>query len=299
MINSKRLRQVLLIATLVGVLLVSVAGTAFAQAAGVIPGSSPAGGDVTIIGSGFQPGEQVTVEIGGSTIASGFADDSGEFTLSGTIPSDIPPGSHPMDVNGDQGTSLDFEYQVDPTQETTTTTTTAAPTTTTAAPTTTQAATTTEASTTTAAPPSTDSPATTDSPTTIVEDDSRIYTSTGGDFPWILLILVMGSVLLGGGLWWWWRTTTAPEGAFTDDQGNQWTYCSARSCKLDKNSSTGTDGRRVDIRALARKENCPDCSCVLFEIPKDGGSPILLDEDGGWVSYSGKVSYSARCVKRA
>ena len=77
------------------------------------PSSAPPGGTVTFTGTGFRPGEWVTISFGGSDIALGHADGLGEFTTTGTIPADMPMGDHPLDANGDLGSSWDGELGVD------------------------------------------------------------------------------------------------------------------------------------------------------------------------------------------
>ncbi len=166
------------------------------------------------------------------------------------------------------------------------------------------AATTTTSSTTTSTTTTTTTAAATTAATAAPTDlgnDTRI--DTGGDgFPWVVFFLVLlGLILVGGGIYLASDLggTAAGSGTFTDDQGNDWEYCEARACRVDQQSVTDTDGRRVMVRAQPRGEACEDCKCVLFENPAGGGSPILLDEDGGWVRKSATAEYSARCVKRA
>ncbi len=291
--RSRYLAALLLSAALV----MTIGGVALAQAAGVTPGSGPVGSDVTIFGSGFDPGEMVTVEFGGWTIAIGYADDNGDFNLLGTIP-EMPLGEHPMDVNGEFNFA-DLTFEV------------------------------TEPLPTTTVPPETTVPAsggesdttvsdmtvpeimvsettlsnTTMSGTTVpaaIEEDAAVSTTEGSSFPWCLLILVLVALaLLGGGFAWaaLRRGGVAKGGSFTDDQGIEWFYCAARACRIEKKSVTDTDGRRVLIRVVPRGDACAGCQCVLFE--NVAGPPKLLDEDGGWVTKRGGAEYSARCVRRA
>jgi hypothetical protein len=288
--------RLLAVFLLLAAFVMTMAGVALAQAAGVTPDAGPVGSEVTIFGSGFGPGEMVTVEFGGWTITSGFADDNGEFTLVGTIP-EMPLGEHPMDVNGEFNfVELSFEVTAPPP-------TTTAPTSTTVAEggaesDTTVAQTTVSQTTVSQTTVSETTIADTTVPVT-VEDDTNVSTATSG-FPWWLLVLVLVAVaLLGGGFAWaaLRRGGVAKGGSFTDDQGNEWIYCEARACRIEKKSVTDTDGRRVLIRAVPRKGACAGCKCVLFE--NVAGPPKLLDEDGGWVTMRGGAEYSARCVRRA
>ena len=103
--------RLLVVFLLTAAMVMAMSGVALAQAAGVTPGEGPVGSEVNIFGSGFEPGEYVTVEFGGWTIASGYADDTGEFSLWGTIP-EIPLGEHPMDINGESNyAELNFRYR--------------------------------------------------------------------------------------------------------------------------------------------------------------------------------------------
>lgn len=77
------------------------------------PGSAPPGGTVTFTGTGFRPGEWVTISFGGSDIALGHADGLGEFSTTGKVPDDMPMGDHPIDANGDLGSSWDGDLGVD------------------------------------------------------------------------------------------------------------------------------------------------------------------------------------------
>jgi len=77
------------------------------------PGSAPPGGTVTFTGTGFRPGEWVTISFGGSDIALGHADGLGDFSTTGKVPDDMPMGDHPIDANGDLGSSWDGTLGVD------------------------------------------------------------------------------------------------------------------------------------------------------------------------------------------
>lgn len=76
------------------------------------PGSAAAGDTVTFTGKGFRPGELVTISFGGSDIAVVQADGLGEFTTSGRVPDGMPIGDHPLDANGDLGSSWDGDLGV-------------------------------------------------------------------------------------------------------------------------------------------------------------------------------------------
>ena len=304
----RRARSLLLVLGLVLTFLVLATSVGFAQAVGVTPGSAPPGTEITVFGDGFEPGEEITVFFGGVEVVT-FADDEGSFTVNLTIDELMPPGMHPLDVDGNQGNFFSFDYLVEepppPTTTTTqapTTTTTAAPTTTAEGATTTEAPTTTEAATTTAAPTTTVSD-TSVPPTTIV-DDSRVSTSDGGGVPWWLFLLaILLAVALGAGVMMAVNNNAAKSGTFSDTAGNDWEYCSGR-CRVKYTTVTRTPsegGRQVLVSAVPRRGNpCTGsgCGCVLFQNPAGGGAPILLDEDGGSVRRVGGVEYSARCVKK-
>ncbi len=88
----------------------------------VSPSSAQAGDHVTISGHNFVPGESISVGYGGSTIASSVADGSGSFSANGMIPSSMPEGGHPMDINGSAGSNVTISFTVDaPTAPTPTT----------------------------------------------------------------------------------------------------------------------------------------------------------------------------------
>ncbi len=300
----RRARSLLLIFGLIITSLVLSISVGFAQAVGVTPGSAPPGTEITVFGDGFEPGEEITVSFGGNEVVT-FADDEGSFTVSLTIDELMPPGMHPLDIDGDQGNFFSFEYLVEDPPPPTTATTEAPTTTTTAAPPTTEGATTTAAPTTTEAATTTEAPTTTVSdtsvPTTIV-DDSRVSTSDGDGFPWwLFLIAILVAMALGAGVMMAINNSnTARTGTFSDTAGNHWEYCSGR-CRVKYKTVTDTAGRRVLVTAVPSRGNpCTGsgCGCVLFQNQAGGGAPILLDEDGGSVTRVGGVEYSARCVKK-
>lgn len=78
----------------------------------VSPTSAPAGGQITITGSGFLAGEPIEVHFGGSTIATTIASSLGNFVVNATIPLLFPAGAHPMDVIGAEGSSASKLYTV-------------------------------------------------------------------------------------------------------------------------------------------------------------------------------------------
>lgn len=89
---------------------------AFAPEITIVPGSAAPGGTVVIGGSGFQPGEIVTVVIGGQPAGSGAADADGGVTIPVTVPGGLPAGPATVVVVGDvsgtpAGGSLDVVYQ--------------------------------------------------------------------------------------------------------------------------------------------------------------------------------------------
>ncbi len=305
----RRARNLLLVFGLVLTFLVMSTSVGFTQAVGVTPGSAPPGTEITVFGDGFEPGEEITVDFGGVEVVT-FADDNGSFTVSLTIDELMPPGMHPLDINGSEGNFFTFEYLVEEPPSPTTTTTQAPTTTTTAASTTTaESATTTDGVTTTEAPSTTDAATTTISdtsvPPTTIADDSQVSTSDGGGVPWWLFLLaILLAVALGAGVMMAVNNAnTARTGTFSDTAGNDWEYCSGR-CRVKYTTVTRTPsegGRQVLVSAVPRRGNpCTGsgCGCVLFQNPAGGGSPILLDEDGGSVRRVGGVEYSARCVKK-
>jgi len=77
-----------------------------------MPGSAPAGAQVAVCGFGFLPGETVTVSFAGSTLGAAVADDLGAFRIVGTLPADVPPDSHPMEVQGDGGSLVELSYTI-------------------------------------------------------------------------------------------------------------------------------------------------------------------------------------------
>jgi hypothetical protein len=107
-----RAAHVALVTALALTLVAPAAAHAAGETAAVSPATAAAGESVDISGSGFQPGEAVEVLYGGSTIASGGADANGDFSVSGTIPADIPEGGHPMDVVGALGSMVSLDYVV-------------------------------------------------------------------------------------------------------------------------------------------------------------------------------------------
>jgi len=110
-------RAVVLIAVVavVTAVLGLTAATAWAQGAPsvqVTPGEASAGASIMVSGTGFQAGEVVSVDLGGSTIVATTSDEAGAFTAVGTVPSEMPPGVHPMAVTGDQGSLVELAFEV-------------------------------------------------------------------------------------------------------------------------------------------------------------------------------------------
>jgi hypothetical protein len=62
-----------------------------------------AGDWVDVVGDGFEPGEFVSLDFGGWTIANTVAAADGTFFASGMVDSTMPAGAHPLDANGDMG----------------------------------------------------------------------------------------------------------------------------------------------------------------------------------------------------
>lgn len=77
----------------------------------VDPSQSYAGDSVTITGTGFDLGEKVEVEFAGVTIANAVAV-GGDFQVTATLPTMVPEGPHPMDFNGDMGSSVVLSYTI-------------------------------------------------------------------------------------------------------------------------------------------------------------------------------------------
>jgi len=89
-------------------------------------------------------------------------------------------------------------------------------------------------------------------------------------------------------------------GVFTDDKGNTWSICAARTCKVEKGKQLNN---KNTVRAVPKDpdEKCASgCKCVLFSWPKGkDATPSFEDEDGAWVLKSATKRYRARCVKSA
>lgn len=76
------------------------------------PDSASVGSLVTFSGTGFLPGEKISVEFGGSVIAATSADGNGTWSSDGLIPTQMPTGSHPIDFNGDLGSWYGTDFSV-------------------------------------------------------------------------------------------------------------------------------------------------------------------------------------------
>jgi hypothetical protein len=103
-------------------------------------GPVPAGGSTVVTGTGFQPGEQVTISFGGSTVGTTVAGAAGDWSTSIQISVSMPVGAHPLDIMGNLGSIVDTSLEVSAAiPAPTTTPATTQPPSTTQAPTTTQA----------------------------------------------------------------------------------------------------------------------------------------------------------------
>lgn len=273
----------ILIALVLG-FVVATAPTAWAQTVEINPPSQEPGGSVTFFGSGWAPGETVTVQFGGSTIATATADDAGNWEASGTIPEGMPAGQHPMDFNGDQGSTFGADYEV-------------------------------------TAPPEPDEPEEPQEPeetategeaeepdegaggkkdkTPRAEPDGAATKEDDGGFPawaWILIVAIIAIALVGG---WAVATRRGDTGTFVDAGGRQWEYCEARACRVEQQTVTDTEGRRVIARCVALSGKCEGsgCGCVLF-IERGNNPPRRADlnEEGWYVLKPGETP-SCRCIK--
>lgn len=63
-------------------------------------GAIPAGGTVTVTGSGFGAFARVSLSLGGTVVGSATADANGSFTASAVIPSSTPSGTYVMTASG-------------------------------------------------------------------------------------------------------------------------------------------------------------------------------------------------------
>ena len=288
-----RWRGFLLLVTLIVASLAVSAAPALAEAVGVLPDKAPPGTEITVFGDGFMPFEVITIFFGGTEVIT-EADGEGSFTTTLVIDELMPPGFHPMEISGDMGSFIDFEYEVTqpPPPTTEGTTTTQAPTTTTQAPTTTTVAETT----TTAAPTTTTAPDSTTTPVTVV-DDTRVSTSSGGVPWWIFLLAILLALVLGAVVMMALNRSSTMKAGFTDEAGKKWQVCS-RGCKVERTNDL--NNTRV-IRAVPKGSQCPsDCACVLFSWPNKGeGVPRFEDGDGAWIPVKPKRRYKAKCVKAA
>jgi hypothetical protein len=79
-----------------------------------IPESGPAGSDVSLNGSGFMPGESVTIDFGATTgIVTVTADSEGRFIATFTIPSTETKGKKTLKATGATSTiSEEIEFEV-------------------------------------------------------------------------------------------------------------------------------------------------------------------------------------------
>jgi hypothetical protein len=63
-------------------------------------------------GDGFQPGETVSISYGGPVVAIAQADSFGFWSAQFHVDPTIPVGSHPLDANGDRGTSVTTSLEI-------------------------------------------------------------------------------------------------------------------------------------------------------------------------------------------
>ncbi|WP_170222741.1 GH92 family glycosyl hydrolase [Rarobacter faecitabidus] len=78
----------------------SLTGTSVVPTQSVGSSTATAGGTITLSGSGFAPGESVSVTLGDSAIASGTADASGAVTITATVPPLTSAGTQRIRLNG-------------------------------------------------------------------------------------------------------------------------------------------------------------------------------------------------------
>lgn len=280
MIPSRRLRLLAdwLIPVLIIVGIVSLVGAlAFAQELTVTvdPPAQEPGGQVTLSGSGWQPGESITVSFGGSTIATATADDFGNWQATGTIPEGMPAGEHPMDFIGSGGSQAETMYEVleaapgeEPGEE----------------------------------EPAGEEPAGEEPATPTEREDGEIpLAEEDGGLPvwaWILIGVLVGILVAAGG-WLIVSRRGGPEVArtFTDNTGQAWEYCEGSACKLTQQPVTDTEGRRILVKCDKKANMCQGagCDCVLF---LDTTPPTYLQPGGQWHVKKPGERYSCRCVKK-
>jgi|GEM_PF-3356695 len=89
-----------------------IAGAQTGPQVQVNPNPVTVGGQVTITGFGFTPAETVYIGFGGETLAVVDADGEGFFATTGTVSTLMPPGTHPMDVEGSMGSWVGLDLGV-------------------------------------------------------------------------------------------------------------------------------------------------------------------------------------------
>lgn len=100
---ATRLRTLARVFSVAGLIVLSVAGTASAQAeypstaGATISGSLVPGGSATINGTGVA-GDAVLVLVDSATVATGSVGADGTFSLTASIPGNLAPGSHVLAV---------------------------------------------------------------------------------------------------------------------------------------------------------------------------------------------------------
>jgi hypothetical protein len=72
----------------------------------------PAGGSTLVSGSGFMPGERISINFGGSRVGIATANQTGTWSSTVMVPSHMPIGSHPLDVDANMGSSVTKQLTV-------------------------------------------------------------------------------------------------------------------------------------------------------------------------------------------
>jgi hypothetical protein len=68
--------------------------------------TAPRGTQLTVFGSGFQPGEQVEIRVHVDTVGSATADSHGKFTQTVVVPQSAPPPGFPTSVSATGHSSI-------------------------------------------------------------------------------------------------------------------------------------------------------------------------------------------------
>jgi hypothetical protein len=72
----------------------------------------PAGGSTLVSGSGFMPGERISINFGGSRVGNATANQTDTWSSTVMVPSHMPIGSHPLDVDANMGSSVTKQLTV-------------------------------------------------------------------------------------------------------------------------------------------------------------------------------------------